>query len=92
MHILWNIFQDRDVTGTSQATKSAQFLTPFAVQHTKNTLDARDGEVAIQSSDSIWNRFYFPDNPVDHIFHLCAFVGEGQTLLLTSSNDKATAS
>jgi hypothetical protein len=45
-----------------------------------NTFDAQDGEVVIQSPDSIQNRFYFPDNPIDHLPYLQAFVGERQTL------------
>jgi hypothetical protein len=80
MHILQNILQDRIIMGTSQVMKSAQFLTPFPVQHTKDTLDTQNGEIVIQSPDSIWHRFQLPDNPVDLLLHFLTYVG-GRTAI-----------
>jgi hypothetical protein len=80
MHVLGNIFQDSSIAGSGKVAKPIQLLTSFAVQHVKNGLNAQDGEVVIKLPDSVRHNLHLPNNPMNHLFYLCTFVRERQTL------------
>jgi hypothetical protein len=82
MHVLGSILQDSSIAGSGKVTKPIQLLTSFAIQHVKNTLNTQDGEVVVKPLDSVRHSLHLPNNPVNHLFYLCTFVGERQTLPL----------